>query len=889
MPQIIDLDKRCTAELKSDMGSRWTSLLAATAGIVIIVSWLAIVSGPARRAFPMRGTSPEPGISAALAAARASMIDELRYQLAFDIPSDIKDPVRGREVIRFALREIPESLILDFAPTGGAVSSLRVDGSVTPYQITGGHIVIPASRMQVGDNEIEIEFIAGNEALNRNPEYLYSLFVPARAHLAFPCFDQPDLKARFSLTLSVPTAWDVVANGAELERHTEGERTSVLFAETQPLPTYLFAFVAGRFQIEHAERDGRLFRMLHRETDAAKLTRNRDTIFDLHARALQWMEEYTTIPYMFGKFDFVLVPSFQFSGMEHAGAVLYNASSLLLDDTATKDQELARASTISHEAAHMWFGDLVTMQWFDDVWMKEVFANFFAAKIVNPSFPELNHDLRFLMAHHPGAYEVDRTAGANPIRQRLENLREAGSLYGAIIYQKAPIVMRQLEALMGEAALRDGLREYLERHGFDNATWPDLIGLLDSRTEEDLATWSRTWVEEAARPTVTVELETDAGLVRALRFAQSDPWRRGLVWNQPLQVVLGYDNDLKKLPIKLDGPLVSVPEAVGLPVPRFVLPSGGELGYGRFVLDASSRRTLLAELPGVPDALVRGSAWVILWDEVLERHIAPQDFLESGLRALVTETDELNIQRILAYLGSTYWRLLSSDARRAVTPGLESALRDGLAGSRTTSLKAAYFSTLRHVASSTETVGFLERVWRRQELVPGLMLSETDESALAMELAVREVPAWSEILQTQLERIGNPDRRDRFAFVMPALSASVGTRDGFFASLTDANNRRHEPWVLEGVSYLHHPLRAAESERYIRPSLELLEDIQRTGDIFFPKRWLDATLSNHHSQNAATMVREFLDRPADYPPRLRQIILQSADSLFRANTILTGR
>ena len=242
--------------------------------------------------------------------------------------------------------------------------------------------------------------------------------------------------------------------------------------------------------------------MVHRETDAQKVARNRDAIFDLHAAALDWLERYTGIPYPFGKFDFFLVPAFQFGGMEHPGAVFYNAAALLLDESATQNQRLERASMIAHETAHMWFGDLVTMTWFTDVWMKEVFANFMAAKIVNPSFPDVNHDLRFLHAYYPLAYDVDRTAGTNAIRQPLDNLKDAGTLYGAIIYQKAPIVMRQLETLMGADAFRDGLREYLRAHQFGNASWPDLIALLDARTPADLATWSHAWVEERGRPIV---------------------------------------------------------------------------------------------------------------------------------------------------------------------------------------------------------------------------------------------------------------------------------------------------------------------------------------------------------------------------------------------------
>ncbi len=148
-----------------------------------------------------------------------------------------------------------------------------------------------------------------------------------------------------------------------------------------------------------------------------------------------------------------------------------------------------------------------------------------AAKIVNPSFPEINHDLRFLLAHYPAAYEIDRTPGTNAIRQPLDNLNEAGSLYGAIIYQKAPIVMRQLEGILGETALRDGLQQYLRAHRFANATWSDLIALLDERTPEDLAAWSRAWVEEAGRPIVTTDLRVDNGRIASLSFVQRDPVR----------------------------------------------------------------------------------------------------------------------------------------------------------------------------------------------------------------------------------------------------------------------------------------------------------------------------------------------------------------------------
>jgi aminopeptidase N len=170
--------------------------------------------------------------------------------------------------------------------------------------------------------------------------------------------------------------------------------------------------------------------------------------------------------------------------------------------------------------------------------------------------------------------------------------------------------------------------------------------------------------------------------------------------------------------------------------------------------------------------------------------------------------------------------------------------------------------------------------------VPGLTLSEPDYTSLAQELAVRGVPRGAAILDEQLARITNPDRKARFAFVRPALSCDPAIRDGFFASLADPANRRQEPWVLEGLEYLHHPLRAARSERYVRPSLDMLEEIQRTGDIFFPKRWTDATLGGHNRGRVAATVRAFLDERRDLSPRLRRIVLQSADELFRASEIV---
>jgi aminopeptidase N len=263
--------------------------------------------------------------------------------------------------------------------------------------------------------------------------------------------------------------------------------------------------------------------------------------------------------------------------------------------------------------------------------------------------------------------------------------------------------------------------------------------------------------------------------------------------------------------------------------------------------------------------------------------VRPDAFLDLAMRSLTRETDEQMVSRVLGYASNTWWRFLDRAQRTTRGARFESLLREGLSQAGTPSQKASWFGALRNVAVTPGTVTWLRHVWEKKEAVTGLPLAEADYTTLALELAVRQVDGWSDILEAQLARIENPDRKARFQFVMPALSADAAVRERWFTSLRDVGNRRREPWVLEGLGYLHHPLRAEASKKYVQPSLELLWEIQKTGDIFFPKRWLDATLSGHSTNEVADTVRAFLKNlPPNYPERLKNITLQSADELYRA-------
>jgi aminopeptidase N len=858
------------------MSRKWI-VVAAVALCVPAAWWLAQRMGPRI----VTVTPPSEGISRTLASERAANISSVRYTLTLNIPSKKDERIRGTMSVRLALAD-QAPLIFDFAQPAESIASIRANGQAVPVRAERGHLIVPAESLSRGENIVEIAFTAGDEALNRHDEFLYSLFVPARASQAFPCFDQPDIKGSLSLSLEVPAEWAAVSNAPQIARDVKGDRATVRFAETAALSTYLFGFAAGKFSVERGERGGRVFHMYHRETDAAKVAANRDTIFDLHQQAIEWLEPYTDRKYPFQKLDFVLLPAFQFGGMEHAGAIFYNAPYVFLDATATQNDQLRRANLIAHETAHMWFGDLVTMQWFDDVWLKEVFANFMAAKIVNPTFPEMNHELRFYLQHHPAAYDVDRTSGTNPIRQPLDNLKDAGSLYGPIIYLKAPIVMRQLEQILGPDELRDGLREYISRFAFRNATWTDLIAILDARTGDDLAAWSRAWVEEPGRPTIATNLESANGKVSRLTLAQSDPRGRSLRWTQELQVALGYEHGARITTVKMDAPSVELPRVTDLPLPNYILANSEGTGYGLFALDDRSRQFFLNHLGEIGDGLTRGVAWVTLWDDMLEGRTAPPQMMDLALRTLPVEREELNVERMLAHTHDLFWRYLSDTDRASIASRLEQTLRAGLTRASTPSLKSAYFGAFRRTVTTSDGVAYLARVWRRQEPIAGLPFAENDFIEMAQDLALRGGPNTDAILAEQHARITNPDRKARFAFVTPALSSDVQRRDAFFASLARIENRAQERWVADGLRFVNHPLRRAHAERYIQPSLEMLAEIQRTGDIFFPLDWTSAVLGGHNSPAAAQTVTRFLAAQKDYPARLRRVIEQHADPLIRA-------
>ena len=804
---------------------------------VIMFAWFSLLMGAA---VPIVD-----GVSRELAVYRSAQISQVSYDLSFTVPEEKSKPVYFEESIMFDWTG-DEDLQIDFQGDASQLSRvLMVNDKTMKTVLMNEHIIIPAQFLVQGENSVVLSGYNGDKALNRSDEYLYTLFVPDHARSVFPCFDQPDLKAVFSLKLDIPEGWVSISN-----------QTS------RPIPTYLFSFTAGKFQVKRDIRDGRLLTALYRETDPAKVAQL-PIVFDQVALSLRWMEEYTGIPYPFENYGFVVLPGYQFGGMEHPGCIQYNDQRIFLGPKPTPDEEMSRLNLIAHETSHMWFGDLVTMRWFDDVWTKEVFANFMSDKIAREQFPDLDHDLAFIKVHYPAAMSVDRTQGTHPIQQPLDNLNKAGLLYGNIIYHKAPIMMSKLEKEKGEENLRDGLRSYLNRYAYSNATWDDLIVELDRFAPEHSAqSFSDVWVKQKGMPTYVSQM-TEGG---DLEITQQDPWGRGLVWNQDFDILFqpaGTHCELHNM-----GTHSSVKVPVGSTP---VVNRNGE-GYGQFVIDQCQMSFLLNSWPDYSD-LERYSAILTLFENYHLGNLGAGMLFRSLHDGLTREHNDLVASTMCSIMGTLMTRLDETERNNAECQLFELAQHHSLQ-----SVKQALLRQLSLSAVSGDVVDGLYAIWKDQS---ALFFNNRDYMRLAYHLAIMYPDRWNSILDDQRGRPLTADQRREFDFISRACNPDTQVQQQLFNELLQAENRRVEPWARDMLALLNDLTREPFSNRYLIPGLDALEEVQRTGDIFFPGYWLTGLLSGHMSDEAKHLVRQWIDAHPGLDAALMNKLKENAYWLLR--------
>jgi aminopeptidase N len=830
----------------------------------------------------LRVQGPEAGISFSLAQARARVVSGVRYSLSIGLREHAAK-LTGHETISFSLSSNDGPLAIDFrdldsagAVTNGHISGVVVNGSTATPEQVNGHVLIAAALLHKGMNRVELDFESAiaqaNRAVTRitdpvdSREYLYTLFVPMDASLAFPCFDQPDLKGRFTLEATVPEGWTVVSNTRE---HVENR--VFRFDETQPISTYLFAFAAGPF--EQLDASGGL-RLFVRKSMLARAKEEWPEVARYTQQGMREMVRFFAQPFPFPKYDQVLLPGFPYGGMEHAGATFLREDAVLFRAAPNATDHHRRAETVLHELAHQWFGDLVTMRWFDDLWLKEGFAQYMAFHTLAVLEPADEVWKRFYESIQPLAYNIDSTPGTTPIYQQVRNLADAKSAYGPIVYQKAPSLLRVLNYKLGEAPFRDGLRAFLRDHAYGNAGWTDLIRALSKASQQDLGPWADAWVKQRGMPVVGVEWACNGGHISSFRINQRDSLKEGHLWPVSTEVALGG----RTIPAAFNGAEADVPAAVGGPCPEYVFANFGDHAYGRFLLDEKSIAFITGHggkgVLDVADPLERALHWGALWDSVREAETSPAVYVELAIARLADENDLDIAQSILGRTTTAIRRYLTV----ASPEKFEALLTERMKNAKSRDLRIAYFRAFTGVASTASGLAELRALLDGKSSIPEVPLQQRDRWNIITTLVRQGAPDAAGLLQTEAAKDQSEDGKRSAYAALAGVATAENKRRYFDEYLKDGAVQ--EDFVTASLAGFNVWNQTALTLPYLGPALDALPLVKRQRKIFFVNGWLSSFVAGHTSTEAQRVVENFLGRK-DLDPDLRLKVLEVKDELDR--------
>jgi aminopeptidase N len=819
---------------------------------------------------------PAEGVSRELARRRAAQIGDLRYRLNLElVPGAVR--IKGREEIRLKIDDNSAPVILDFRdldPGGkvidGAINDLKVNdqGIDRPRQING-HIVLPAQYFKKGENTISLTFETGVAPAGRpiirysdqddGSEYIYTLFVPMDASLAFPCFDQPDLKGRFTLNLLAPDNWTVVSN-SEPEGKPAVERpgqTLTRFKETLPISTYLFSLAAGPFKQIAGKRASVPLRLLVRQSKFQRAQEEWPEVMKLSRDGMKHFVEFFGSRFPFPKYDQVLIPGFAYGGMEHAGSTFLREDSVLFRTTPNQSDRLSRASLLLHEMAHQWFGDLVTMRWFDDLWLKEGFANYMASHAMAAIYDRDEIWKRFYQTHKPLAYGIDATRGTTPIYQEVNNLKDAKSAYGAIVYQKAPSLLRALSFLIGEEKFREGVRLFLKEHNYANAEWSDLIGSFERTSNRKLREWADAWVKQRGMPQVDVAWSCDAaGMIAGLKVRQRDVLNEGGVWPIKTRLLLAYDDaPPARIDVQLEGAREEIRAAAGRRCPAYIFANDGDFGYGRFMLDERSRKAVLGRIGKIKDAFHRTMLWGTLWDAVREAELSPSAYLSLALSSLPDEIDEQLTESLLERVARVFQRYLSEDQQAKFAERIEALCFDRMMKAK--GLQIAYFRAYRTLAATPAGRKRMKEMLAGRLTVPGVEIKQHDRWRIVTGLLAHGDAESEKLLAEERDRDTSDDSRKQ-AYIAEAGRPDAATKRRYFDDYVK-NRALPEDWIEGSLAPFNSFNQSSLTQPYLRSALGALPQVKRERKIFFVLAWLNAFIGGQQSGEALNEVREFLN------------------------------
>ncbi|WP_312180401.1 aminopeptidase N [Arthrobacter sp.] len=627
---------------------------------------------------------------------RAELIDVESYDINLDLTRG--DEVFGSTtVVRFSA-EAGASTFIDAVTA--KVHRITLNGvGLDPAAVSDGvRIQLPNL---AASNELVVEadafYMNTGEGLHRfvdpvdNEVYLYSQFEVPDSRRMFSVFEQPDLKAGFRFTVTAPAHWDVISNSPTPEpvpadaADTEQPRATWSFDPTPRISSYITALIAGPYQSVRSEltsSDGRTVplgvfarRSLMEYLDA-------ENIFELTRQGFAFYEAQFGTPYPFEKYDQLFVPEFNAGAMENAGAVTFLESYVFRSRVPDATVE-RRAITVLHELAHMWFGDLVTMRWWNDLWLNESFAEFMSALAAAEATEFKQAWTTFASMEKAWAYRQDQLPTTHPIVAEIRDLEDVQVNFDGITYAKGASVLKQLVAWVGQDKFMQGVREYFGKHSWSNTELSDLLSELETASGRDLTEWSAKWLETAGVNTLRPVLEVDDdGVIASFAIHQTAIAEYPTL--RPHRLAIGfYDTDENgklrrshRVELDVDGERTEVPELAGRTRPDLILLNDDDLAYAKIRLDDASWHLATRRLRDIADSLPRTLVWASAWDAARDGEIPARNYVELVLQNIASESDSSVVQVLLRQLATTLTFYVAPLDRQAMTAAAADSLWD---------------------------------------------------------------------------------------------------------------------------------------------------------------------------------------------------------------------
>jgi len=836
---------------------------------------------------------PGTNIKQVEATERSAIIKVASYAIDLDLTAGAEN-FRVKTTVKFTGLKPGATTYIDCV--GARVISAKLNGADFDPRFDGETIYLPAL---AAENVLEIEhdgvYSNSGEGLHRfvdpadDEVYLYTQFETGDARRMYACFDQPDQKATFAISTITPAHWEIISNYAvESTKDLGSKKKFTQFATSQVISTYVTAIVAGAYTSVHDEYKGEKTiplgiyarKSFFKHVDAAN-------IFEVTKQGFAYFEKTFGLAYPFGKYDQIAVAEYNWGAMENVGCVTFHEDVLIFRSKVTERNYVSRATTIHHEMAHMWFGDLVTMQWWNDLWLNESFAEWASYQSVSESTKYTEAWTEFNSLRKNWAYRVDQLTTTHPIATEMEDLDAVRTNFDGISYAKGASVLQQLVAHVGRDNFITGLRRYFAKHAFGNTTLKDLIDQLEAASGRDLTPWVATWLRTAGVNTLRPVITQSGDTYTSLSIKQEAPTMPvGSTELRPHRLHVGlFDIQGEKLvrrtSVELDiaGALTEVTAFAGQKSADLVLINDKDQSYAKLRFDERSIATMKSHLGSLDDSLARGLIWASLWDSCRDGELSATDYIAIALAALKTESDISIVSATLGQIDTALWAYAHPSHRAALRLQVATAIEAALDAAKAGSDHQLQFA--KGFANTAITPAQLERI---PAMLGGSITGLTIDAELRWFLFICGVkrgvfgPADIES-ELALDKTAHGKQYGAMAYAqIPSKDAKAKA----FSSITtaDLSNTIHSYTCRGFNDPLHSEILGEFVDEYFDVLLKVwqtkgYEIAETTATLLFPS-WVisDATVAK------AQHWLDFTGKEASHA--LRRTILESRDAMVRA-------